>query len=150
MAPTEMFGHWSQIRSGLIATIESFDESELALIPFEGSWSVGQIMLHIADAEDGWLRYAITHELDEWPKMYTLENYPDKASIVQALDEVHTRTIAYLSELSEMDLTEKVKVPWGEEIQIMWIIWHLIEHEVHHRGELSFILGYLGRNGYDV
>ena len=150
MIPSEMFAHWNQIRSGLVSTIESFDESELELIPFEGSWSIGQIMLHIADAEDGWLRYGITKELDEWPQIYKMNNYPDKGSIIQVLDEVHSRTVEYISELSEQDLTSKITAPWGEEFQIMWIIWHLIEHETHHRGELSLILGYLGRKGYDV
>jgi len=34
--------------------------------------------------------------------------------------------------------------------ELGWIIWHVLEHEIHHRGELSLILGLLGREGLDV
>jgi uncharacterized damage-inducible protein DinB len=35
-------------------------------------------------------------------------------------------------------------------LSLGWIIWHVLEHEIHHRGELSLILGLLGREGLDV
>lgn len=150
MKPKDIFSHWDQIRTELIATIESFDNQELIYTPYSGSWSVGKIMLHIADAEDGWLRYVISRELDEWPDHYTLDNYSDKQSILQTLEEVHTRTIAYLETLEEENLAMQIHTPWNKKLPLLWIIWHVIEHEIHHRGELSLILGTLGREGLDV
>jgi uncharacterized damage-inducible protein DinB len=104
-------------------------------------------MLHIADAEDGWLRYAVTQEIEGWPDTYNLENYPDKQSIIKLLTEVHARTSAYIANLSELDLERRITAPWGDEFSLLWIIWHIIEHEIHHRGELSLMLGLLGREG---
>jgi len=150
MKPKELFSHWDQIRSDLISTIQSFTEDELHFVPFEGSWPVGRIMLHIADAEDGWLRYVITTEISAWPDEYNLQHYPDKKAILEVLAEVHQRTVSYLSGLGEEDLSRKVKTPWGREIRQLWIWWHVIEHEIHHRGELSLILGLLGKEGLDV
>ena len=150
MEPPEIFSHWSQIRTDLIATIESFTDEELASKPYENSWPIGQIMLHIADAEDGWLRYVITQEITAWPTMYTLDNYPDKAAIVQILGEVHARTQQFLDSLSLADLNQTIQAPWGDDFRLLWILWHIIEHEIHHRGELSLILGYIGREGLDV
>jgi uncharacterized damage-inducible protein DinB len=147
MLPIDIFSHWESVRGELIATIEAFDESELDYVPFEGCKKVGDIMLHIASAEDGWLRYGITQEIDAWPEIYHLGNYPDKASIIKVLDEVHARTVAYLSGLSEADLRSTITAPWGDDFPLFWILWHVIEHEIHHRGELSIFLGYLGREG---
>ncbi|GCE15513.1 hypothetical protein KTT_53720 [Tengunoibacter tsumagoiensis] len=31
-----------------------------------------------------------------------------------------------------------------------WVIWHLIEHDLHHGGELSFTLGMHGLTGIDI
>jgi uncharacterized damage-inducible protein DinB len=31
-----------------------------------------------------------------------------------------------------------------------WIIWHLVEHDVHHGGEISFSLGMHGVTGLDL
>lgn len=146
----QIFSHWEQVRTDLFATIDKFEEADLTFVPFGGSWPVGQMMLHIADAEDGWIRYAVTRELDQWPEQYCLENYPTKAAIKSALTTVHNHTEQYLESLDEASTTQLVAVPWGEQISLLWIIWHMVEHEIHHRGELSLILGLFGREGLDV
>jgi hypothetical protein len=94
MKPSEIFAHWERVRDELIATVETFEERERNHVPFEGCRKVGDIMLPIADAEDGWLRFGITKELGDWPDQYVLENYPDKKSILKVLGEVHQRTTA--------------------------------------------------------
>ena len=147
MLPKELFSHWERVRGDLISTIEAFDESELDFVPFEGCRQVGDIMLHIADAEDGWLRFCITKEIDAWPDYYNLGNYQNKQAIIKVLCEVHSRTTEYLSNLGESDLKSSITAPWGDDFSLLWIFWHIIEHEIHHRGELSIILGYLGREG---
>jgi uncharacterized damage-inducible protein DinB len=144
------FSHWEKIREGLIETIDKFKDAELDYVPFDGSRAIGDMILHIADAEDGWFRYVVTRELDEWPTQYTLTNYPGRNGIRGALDEVHERTERYLVSLSTTELDKVIEAPWGEQIPLRWIIGHVLEHEVHHRGELSLILGLLGREGLDV
>lgn len=150
MKPAQIFSHWNQIRRDLYETIDHFTDEELHICPFDGSWPVGQIMLHIADAEDGWLRNVVTRELEEWPEHYTLENYPTRAAIKNVLGEVHERTEAYLSALETGELWQEITAPWGSKFSRYWIIWHVLEHEIHHRGELSLALGLLGRAGLDV
>ncbi len=146
----QIFFHWKQIRTGLLSTIERFNDVDLTYLPFDASWSVGQIMLHIADAEEGWFRYAVTRELNAWPEQYTLQNYPTKEAIKLALAAVHAHTEQYLEALGDTDADRQVAVPWGENLPLLWIVWHVVEHEIHHRGELSLILGLLGREGLDV
>lgn len=146
----QFFSHWKQIRADLYTTIDKFNDADLSYVPFHSSWSVGQIMLHIADAEDGWFRYAVKRELEKWPETYRLENHPTKEDIKSALAAVHARTERYLESLDRADAAQMVVVPWGESYPLLWIIWHVVEHEIHHRGELSLILGMLGREGLDV
>lgn len=104
MKPSRIFDHWKQIRADLLSTIDKFSDDELSYVPFEASWPVGQIMLHIADAEEGWFRYVVTRELSEWPTEYRIENYPTIEAIKAALTEVHARTEAYLETLEKTDL----------------------------------------------
>lgn len=150
MKPSQLFSHWNQVRADLLHTIDLFSEDELSYTPGEMSWAVGKMMLHIADAEDGWFRYVVTKELREWPSQYILENYPNREAIKNVLTEVHTRTEAYLDTLEGSDMDRMIDSPWGDTFYLGWIIWHVIEHEIHHRGELSLILGLLGREGLDV
>jgi len=148
--PSDMFSHWKRVRDDLLHTIDLFREDELLHIPGETSRTVGRTMLHIADAEDGWFRYAVTKELDEWPSQYTLENYPNREAIKKVLTDVHERTEEYLDTLEESDMARIIEAPWGDKFYLSWIVWHVLEHEIHHRGELSLILGLLGREGLDV
>lgn len=150
MRPAELFSHWELVRSGTRETIKLFREVELSYQPAEEAWIAGQIMVHIANAEEGWFRYVVTRELPEWPEQLNFEHYPLKKDILDLLETVHGRTKTYLASLSEADLKSEILTPWDEGLSLQWIIWHVIEHEIHHRGELSLILGLLGRQGLEV
>ena len=112
MLPKDIFSHWKQIRTGLIEIINQFDEQDLVFKPHPTSWPVGRIALHIASAEEGWFRYAVSGELNEWPEDFTLVNFPDKTSILNKLGEIHQKTETYLDSLSEEDLETIIKTPW--------------------------------------
>ena len=150
MKPDDLFSHWDLVRKGLITVIGKFQEPDLIYCPYPESWPVGQIMVHIANAEEGWFRYVVTGEVEEWPGDLRYENYPTQEKILDILASVHAKTEGYLSSLSEKDLSTEICTPWGKSIPLQWIIWHVIEHEIHHRGELSLILGILGKEGLDV
>jgi uncharacterized damage-inducible protein DinB len=147
---SELFAHWESVRAGLLETIDKFEETELAFVPFEGSWPAGQIMLHIANTEDGWLNYVARKQLERWPRTHVLKRYPNKGAIKDLLAEIHQTTRGYLETLGLTDLEREVQTPWGGTVTLGWIIWHVLEHEIHHRGELSLILGQFGREGLDV
>jgi len=110
---------------------------------------LARITLHIADTEEGWLRLIVTKERSEWPSDYTMDNYSTKKAIHSLLVEVHSKTIAYLTTREIDDLDILVESPWSQ-FSLRFINWHVIEHEIHNRGELSLILGILRREGLDV
>lgn len=150
MKPSELLSHWREIRTGLISTIDNFDNRELTYKTFASSWSAGEIALHITNAEDGLIRHAVTRELDRWPDDHRLVDYQTKEAIKSELLKVHTCTENFLESLDQSDLAQSIEVLWGKRIPLLWILWHLVEHEIHHRGELSLILGLCGREGLDV
>ena len=149
MRPIQMFSHWEQVRADLMTIIDKFSEEELSFTPFNGSWAVGQIMLHIADCEDNWLHGVVRHEIEPWV-FYDLADYPNKAAIRDALVRARSRTIVFLDSLEESDLEVEYQIPDGNSCTLGWVIWHVLEHEIHHRGELSLALGLLGHAGLDV
>jgi len=146
----QLFAHWQQVHADLLALVDRFGEEELAYTPFPGAWSVAQILSHIAGAEEGWFRFVVTREHAQWPDDYRSDEYPTREAIRTLLAEVHARTEAYLATLDLADLDRVVDGGWVGRFRLGWIIWHVLEHEIHHRGELSLILGLLGREGLDV
>jgi uncharacterized damage-inducible protein DinB len=52
------------------------------------------------------------------------------------------------ADLEDMLQGEKEGVTYGSTRQ--WVIWHMLEHDLHHAGELSFTLGMHGIAGLDL
>jgi uncharacterized damage-inducible protein DinB len=82
--------------------------------------------------------------------VYEFVEQPTKATIRQTLGQTHQRTLELLERLDEHNLADHCQSPRGEDFTVGWVIWHVLEHEIHHRGELSMALGLLGREGLDV
>jgi uncharacterized damage-inducible protein DinB len=60
---------------------------------------------------------------------------------------------AALDQWTPEDLQKEFTRPWrGQDITLtrQWIVWHLIEHDLHHGGELSYTLGMNGIPGIEI
>jgi uncharacterized damage-inducible protein DinB len=150
MNGTKIIQLWSRIRQGLIDTIKSFSGEELNYVPFEGSYSVRQIILHIAQEEYGEIQYGITRKIGEFPPQFRPDEYPTIGSAIALLASVHEETCKCLESLNHEELADEIEVQWGETRPLIDFVVHVMEHEIHHRGELSLILGLLGREGLDA
>ena len=150
MVTCQIVSHWAKVHEDLLALVDQFTDEELRFVSYEGAWSAGQVMLHIATAERGWFQHAVRHDLPTWPEAFPLEAYATTEAIIALLSEVHAETTHYLDTLDTADLTNWVALPWGESRPLLDVIWHVVEHEIHHRGELSLMLGQLGRSGLAV
>jgi uncharacterized damage-inducible protein DinB len=146
----QLRSYWKQVRAGLLATIDKFSDQELEFVPYEGAWPVGDLMRHIAHEEQIEILHGVTHELIDWPPEHRAEDTPTVEAIKSLLTRVHDRTDAYLSGLEDRDMDLEIEAPWGKTFRQGDMIWHTLEHEIHHRGELSLILGMLGREGLDA
>jgi len=149
MNAAELFSHWKAVRHGLHQALDRLTEEQLAFVPREGLWSLGTVACHIANAEDGWFRYVAAQELDEWPSFDDTQ-YRSVASIVALLNEVHGHTMAYLQKIDVADLDRIIVAPWGAELTLRFIIWHVLEHEISHRGEIYLMLGLMGMEAPDL
>ena len=149
MNAAELFSHWREVRAGLLLAMDQLADDQLAFVPREGLWSLRTVALHIATAEEGWFRYVVTGQLDEWPKVDESE-YPTVLSIKALLSQVHDRTESYLRSIDVTDLDRVITTFWGAKLTLRWIIWHVLEHEVHHRGEIYLMLGLMGMEAPDV
>jgi len=150
MNARELFGHWDIVRRDLLRGLEQFTDEDLEFRPIPTQErTVGDIARHIADAEDGWFNYVVRGEYPAWPES-PRDACPTWQSIVEALEHVHEKTLAWLETVDKADLDKTIAAPWGEELTLRWIIWHVLEHEIHHRGELFLCLGMRGREAPDI
>jgi uncharacterized damage-inducible protein DinB len=143
-------GRWQRVRQGLLTTIAKFDDGELEFRPVAHGYSARETMLHIAHEEAIEAGYGIMGSFDELPPPYDAARFTGRAAIVAVLTEVHERTLDYLRGLSDAELLAETVTPWGAAARRIDLLGHVLEHEIHHRGELSLMLGLLGREGLDA
>jgi uncharacterized damage-inducible protein DinB len=141
---------WAGVREGLLATFGKFRGEELPFRPFDEGYSVAELMLHIAHEERIEVHYGLAGLLSDLPAPYATADFPTRESIATLLGRVHAETDAYLSGLDDTELQSETQAGWGDPVLPLDMVWHVIEHETHHRGELSLILGLLGRPGLDA
>jgi len=141
---------WAEVRAGLIATIEKFAGHELAYRPFPDAYSVVETILHIAHEEEIEAGYGLTRRLSQLPPAYDPLHYPSKGLLLDLLAESHSHTLTYVQTLSDEDFEAPVELAWGQTSPRSDVLLHVLEHEIHHRAELSLMLGLLGRQGLDA
>lgn len=108
-------------------------------------------MLHIGSAANFWLHSGILSPVNVYiHDLATLTNYPTLELIREFLDEEHKNTIDLLNNFDSQNWDKPYPYQDGYTYTPAWIFWHVLEHEIHHRGELSLILGLLGREGLQV
>jgi len=62
----------------------------------------------------------------------------------------HSATEVQFAENAETALAQVCSLPWGAKVTMGWAVWHVLEHEIHHRGEIYLMLGMLGMEAPDV
>ena len=142
---------WPPVREGLLDIVNAFKAEDLAYQPIQGGWPVGRIILHISSSANFWLHSGIMSPVNCYtPGDATLDHYPSLERIKAFLAEEHSRTLTLLEGFDEGDWDRDFPYPDGFAYPASWVFWHVLEHEIHHRGELSLIQGILGREGLDV
>jgi uncharacterized damage-inducible protein DinB len=146
----QLFGHWDEVRRGLYAALEQLTDEQLSFVPREGLWSLGQVACHIAEGEEHWFRHYIHNRWPAESDRLRLSDYGSVTALKALLAQVHARTDQWLETLDEGDLAHEVILPWGGRCSVRFAIWHILEHEIHHRGEIYLMLGLLGMEAPDV
>lgn len=150
MNARQLYSHWNEARENLYRALDMLTDEQLHFVPGEGLWSLGTVVTHIARAEDSWMRCAIVGAVAEWPKgRYAFEDYASVGALKALLAEVHERTLAFLETVELEDLDRPVGV-MRETTTLGWIIWHVLDHEIHHRGEVFLMLGLMGMEAPDI
>lgn len=146
-----IFGHWRDVRQGLVQALEQLSDAQLSFCPREGLWTLHETVCHIAGAEDSWFRCYVTRELSTWEEAdYKPKEFPTVEALKSLLVTVHARIEAMYADGGDQKLAEPVELPWGPTVSHEWVVWHVLEHEIHHRGEIYLMLGLLGMEAPDV
>src|SRR4051812_28388724 len=117
------------------------DQIEWSLQP--GRFTLGDLVRHLGAIE----RFMYAENAMGRPSRYPGHGH-ELASGYDAVrvffDRMHRESIDIFAELTPQDLQRKCQTPAGAPITVWKWLRAMVEHEVHHRGQLYLYLGVLG------
>lgn len=154
---------WETYQRNLIEIIEPLSSEQLALPAASHHWTIGMLTRHIAANRvwwfQGWMGVGSPElaPIAHWdPAEGQGQSMPDAAELVVGLKATWRMIAEALACWTAADLAQVFSPPADLEEELrarfsptsrQWIIWHVLEHEIHHGGELSLALGSYGLTG---
>ena len=99
--------------------------------------SIGDLVRHLCDAESYWVERVVQGK--EWIR-HTRELYPDPDAALQRWRQIRSQTLAWIDGLSPARLRETKIDHRGNLVTVDWVLWHVFQHEAHHRGQIYQLL----------
>ena len=148
---------WKTWQQSLVEIIAPLSPEQLALPASVGGWTIGMIAQHIIGNRVWWFQIWMGEgspdlaPLAHWDPQDIEEQFTiPAAELVEGLESTWQMIEDVLARWTPADLEHVFTSPPSlseEERKIFpeftrqWIIWHVLEHEIHHGGELSLALG---------
>ncbi|HEY1354001.1 MAG TPA: DinB family protein [Ktedonobacteraceae bacterium] len=139
---------WDTYQGRLIKIVIPLSPAQLALRTAPHLRSIGENVAHIIATRVGWF-HGLMGEGDE--ALGALETWDEQEAPVRSADELlHglraswqmvQDALAHWTPAQLEDIFEGTHDGRSYRRRRQWVIWHIIEHDLHHGGEVSFTLG---------
>ena len=142
------------IREKSLEFVSGLSEKELSTRAAPGAHTIGTLLTHIAETELSWVKEVILRKMltQEEKEAFRSDLYgkPDDPQAPPAplefflknLERVRHLTKETVFQLKDTDL-ESIRVEEGKEKRyensIGWILYHLVEHEAGHQGQIAML-----------
>ena len=157
------YSGWGSFQKNLVRMIAPLSREQLALPAGAHHWSVGTVLQHLAANRVWWFQLWMGEgspdlaPIAHWDPADPVEQAPlDTPELVAGLEASWQMIADALACWTADDLGQTFPPPavmsqaeremFGE-LSRRWIIWHVLEHEIMHTGELSLALGSYGLPG---
>ena len=156
---------WELYQQALVQTIASLSSEQLSLPVAPDQRSIGELLDHMLGARFNWFHLWMGEgdpNLDWNDDQGNDEPAVDKAASLVAMFEKSWHVISSaMTRWTPADLEQLITPPASHQAWLrnqgfeeepphtrQWIAWHVMEHEIHHGGELSLALGIHGLDSF--
>jgi len=164
------FDGWATHQRRVLGAIADLGPEQLALRPAPDQMSIWQIASHMAGSRSYWFHDVLGEGDPAIRDMFRIERTTVPGLSLENAgwedDEDHPRTAAEIIDAFNVtweliaeclgrwtadDITDVIPQRRADRTTTRgWVIWHLMEHEAHHGGAISLILGTNGLPGLDL
>jgi uncharacterized damage-inducible protein DinB len=134
--------YFERIRERTLKVVRCIPPDEIDWTYKEGKFTFGDLIRHLAAIE----RYMYAENVQFKPSRYPghgkelADGYDD---VLAFMNRMHRESMEIFRRLSDEDLKKKCVTPGGVSITVWKWLRAMVEHEIHHRGQLYLYLGML-------
>lgn len=149
---TTFYDGWHAYQNRIKEGIEPLTAGQLALRAAPELRSVGENAAHIVGCRAGWFIECLGE--DTGPELQACVHWDEPgaptrsaAELVDGLARTWQLMAGCLARWSPADMRQTFPDDWdGEKVELSraWVVWHVLEHDLHHGGEISLALGMHG------
>lgn len=145
-----IYAGWHKYQSKLIAALAPLTDVQVGLRVEPGLRSIEEIVTHMIGARARWLY--INEDAAEFAEFANWDRSDMRLrsakELVEGLETTWRLMQAAIKRWTPEEWAQEIPSDDPDDPSIItrpWILWHLIEHDLHHGGEVSLTLG---RHGY--
>ena len=142
---------WQHYQNQLSIALARLSPEQLALRAAPHLRSIDELARHIIAVRAGWFHYNLEEGDEDFAAFGTWAepgSLPRSASeLVNGLEKTWQVMQEVVGRYTLSDLQSTVQDEWKGQIYTLtrgWVIWHVIEHDLHHGGEIAYSLGMHG------
>ena len=153
---TTIFDSWKQYQEHIASAVAPLTAEQMLLRAAPEMRSIGGLTSHIVGCRAGWFTYTMGEgngtptgaeikAMAEWDEPNAREHTSEQ--LVEALGKTWQFMMDSAARWSAEDMKTTFEDTWdGVTVQLSraWILYHVMEHDLHHGGELSLTLGVHG------
>ena len=147
------YASWENYNRLLVGAVATLTEAQSHRTIASELRSIGMLATHIVRTRAAWLHAVLGEGGPEVAAIAAWDDNageaPPAAELVRGLEVTFAAWKDCLQCWTPRDL-DTVFHDGPDEVSRGWVIWHVIEHDLHHGGELSYSLGALGLAGLDL
>jgi uncharacterized damage-inducible protein DinB len=147
------YGEWKRYQDKIKDALTPLTAEQLALCAVSDLRSIGEIATHLVGTRVGWFSGFLGEpgEIERWHA----PGAPPKtaAELTHGFEASWTLIANALVRWSPDDMQQTFGRDWhGDryELSRSWVVWHVLEHDLHHGGEISLTLGMHGLQAPDI
>lgn len=131
------------VRKRTRAVAQVIPPAELESRPHAGAMSAGDLVRHIAVAERWMYVENVLGRASRYPG-HGPELATGHERVLEYLDALHAETLELLAALTPEQIAGPCRTVADSEVPVWLLLRVMVEHEIHHRGQLYSVLGALG------
>ena len=148
---------WQSYQNHLREALAPLSAEQLALSAAPNLRSINELACHIIAVRAGWFHAVLDEggeDFSAFPQWDLPDSPPRSASeLVSGLEATWQVMQEALARFTPADLQQSIQKERGGKSYTFtrgWVVWHVIEHDLHHGGEIAYSLGMYGLKAPDI